>query len=304
MRTGIAGDSIAVQKSCRKNKRASRYCDAPLLRWPGSPSIHGALPQSDQRTCFLLRQATCPPCCFENRGICARAGPSDRQFRGSCYRFVSRKAGRRSHRRGSDADRRAAKESAPAAAKRSPRPDRSRRCRFRPKDRRCRCVLYSTWAVALTTANPCAKPARDVHLLEALGREHDAHPAAERGRAAAHVDGDVEDLAFDRANQFRLRVASLQMKAAKRARQPTASGCPARTGRRSRAAGIVRRDTSRERSRGRRRGHRARPPGRRESRSATTCTSGLVLEHPRSGSDHMRSSPCARASPDTSAAVM
>jgi hypothetical protein len=27
-----------------KNKRASRDCDAPLLHWPGSPSIHGALP--------------------------------------------------------------------------------------------------------------------------------------------------------------------------------------------------------------------------------------------------------------------
>ena len=27
-----------------QNKRASRYCDAPLLHWSGSPSIHGALP--------------------------------------------------------------------------------------------------------------------------------------------------------------------------------------------------------------------------------------------------------------------
>src|SRR2546427_3389779 len=30
---------LAVQ-----NKRASRHCDAPLLHWSGSPSIHGALP--------------------------------------------------------------------------------------------------------------------------------------------------------------------------------------------------------------------------------------------------------------------
>jgi len=27
-----------------QNKRAPRYCDAPLLHWSGSPSIHGALP--------------------------------------------------------------------------------------------------------------------------------------------------------------------------------------------------------------------------------------------------------------------
>jgi hypothetical protein len=32
-------ENLSVQ-----NKRASRYCDAPLPHWPGSPSIHGALP--------------------------------------------------------------------------------------------------------------------------------------------------------------------------------------------------------------------------------------------------------------------
>ena len=39
----IAGESYAVRKR-RQNKRAPRYCDAPLLHWSGSPSIHGALP--------------------------------------------------------------------------------------------------------------------------------------------------------------------------------------------------------------------------------------------------------------------
>jgi hypothetical protein len=36
---------------------------------------------------------------------------------------------------------------------------------------------------------------RDVALLEVVGRQHDADRAAERGRTAPQIDGDIEYLA-------------------------------------------------------------------------------------------------------------
>src|SRR3977135_3188314 len=42
-----------TEGSRRTNKRASRYCDAPLLHWSGSPS--------NSRRPAVIRPATCPP---------------------------------------------------------------------------------------------------------------------------------------------------------------------------------------------------------------------------------------------------
>jgi hypothetical protein len=36
--------NLTPRETAVQNKRAPRYCDAPLLHWSGSPSIHGALP--------------------------------------------------------------------------------------------------------------------------------------------------------------------------------------------------------------------------------------------------------------------
>src|SRR5579859_5724712 len=57
----------------------------------------------------------------------------------------------------------------------------------------------------------------DVALQEVAGRERHAHPAAERRRADANVHRDVEDLAFDHAYEFALRLADLQVKSTQRA---------------------------------------------------------------------------------------
>ena len=66
-------------------------------------------------------------------------------------------------------------------------------------------------------AEAVREPGRHVALPEVVGRERDANPSAERRRAAADVDGDVEDLALDDADQLALRPPDLQMQAAQRA---------------------------------------------------------------------------------------
>ncbi len=79
-------------------------------------------------------------------------------------------------------------------------------------------------------AEAVGEAGRDPELAEVVGREQLAVPAAERRRAAAHVDRDVEDLALDAAHQ--LALAARGSGGAGRAACPaaSASGCPGRTG--------------------------------------------------------------------------
>src|SRR5436189_146919 len=70
-------------------------------------------------------------------------------------------------------------------------------------------------------AEPVGEPGGNVALPEILGRERHRHPSSERGRAAAHVDGNVVDLPFDDANQLGLLAIELQMQTAQRAANRT-----------------------------------------------------------------------------------
>src|SRR4249920_1565812 len=53
------------------------------------------------------------------------------------------------------------------------------------------------------------KARRQVALAEVLGRKRDAHPLAEGRRTPPDVDGHVEDLSLDDANELALRAANL-----------------------------------------------------------------------------------------------
>src|SRR5437773_652038 len=59
------------------------------------------------------------------------------------------------------------------------------------------------------------KSRRDEALLEIRCGQTDADPATERRRAAADVDGDVEDLSLDDPDQLSLWPPKLQVQAAK-----------------------------------------------------------------------------------------
>ena len=65
------------------------------------------------------------------------------------------------------------------------------------------------------------------HVVVSLGQLH-AHPAAERRRAAAQIDRDVEYRAAGHAHQFSLRVLHLVMQAAQACGGPNGCGCPGR----------------------------------------------------------------------------
>src|SRR5262249_22798112 len=66
-------------------------------------------------------------------------------------------------------------------------------------------------------AEPMGEAGRDITLFEVVRRQAHGHPPAERRRPAPDVDGDVEYLSFDDADQLSLRTTNLEVQATKRA---------------------------------------------------------------------------------------
>ena len=66
-------------------------------------------------------------------------------------------------------------------------------------------------------AEAVGEPRRDEHLAEVVCPERGGRPFAEGGGAGADVDGDVEDLAPQHADQLALGFAELRVQAAQRA---------------------------------------------------------------------------------------